>query len=334
MVFDEDGRLQVAATWGAGRDALVGTLVPLETGAVSWAVRERRPLLLNGPVTDPRLTPRFVRPDISATMVQPLLTGEKLVGVLAVATTATPNAPRRQFSPGQLKTLGILAGIAATAIDAAQQHNRAQTAERQRLQALEQLRDALIGTIQTIAAAAEMRDAYTAGHERRVADMARALGIELGLDQEATDGLHLGGLVHDIGKLGVPTELLVCPRRLTDIEMSLIRTHAQAGYEILKDVAFPWSIAAMVRQHHERLDGSGYPQGLPASAICPEAKILAVADVVESMSAHRPYRPALGIAAALDEVISQAGIRYDAEVVAACDRLVRADALPLPSPLA
>jgi response regulator RpfG family c-di-GMP phosphodiesterase len=325
MVFSDDGVLSIAATWGRGRDHLVGETVAIDAGAVGWVVRERRPLLLNGPVQDPQLVPRYPRADVHSTMICPLVTGQKLVGVLAVAAVKA----QRQFSPGQLKTLGILAGIAAASIDAVTQHAHATEAERERLRALEKLRDALVGTIETIAAAAEVRDAYTAGHERRVADLARAIATELGLPSDVIEGVHLGGLVHDIGKLGIPTEILVCPRRLTDIEMSLVRTHAQGGYDILKGVEFPWPIADMVHQHHERTDGSGYPQRLAGHDMLIEGRILAVADVVEAMSSHRPYRPALGIEPALAAITTGAGVQFDADVVAVCVRLVRDGALPI-----
>lgn len=191
---------------------------------------------------------------------------------------------------------------------------RAQSAE-QRLQ------HALIQTIELLAATAEQRDPYTAGHQRRVARLAEAMGAELGLADEKLLGLRLGALVHDLGKLGVPAELLSLPRPLTAIEFALIKHHSVAGHQLLKDIALPWPVADMVRQHHERLDGSGYPDGLKGAEVCLEARILAVADTVEAMASHRPYRPALGIERALEAVRNGAGKAFDPEVVRVCFEL-------------
>ncbi|OIO60107.1 MAG: hypothetical protein AUJ55_02520 [Proteobacteria bacterium CG1_02_64_396] len=186
-----------------------------------------------------------------------------------------------------------------------------------------QIRNTLLETVQTVAAIVEMRDPYTAGHQRRVADLALAIGHDLGWDDEHCQALYLAGVVHDVGKINIPAEILSRPSRLTPIELEYVRSHAQAGYEILKPVHFPWPIAEIVHQHHERLDGSGYPQGLQGDDILPEAKILMVADVVEAISSHRPYRPSLGMEAALDEIESNRGTLFDPEVVDACLRLIR-----------
>jgi len=187
------------------------------------------------------------------------------------------------------------------------------------------LRASLEDTLAAIAAALEMRDPYTAGHERRVAELATALASKVGLNEEESHSLYLAGIVHDIGKIKIPSEILVKPGKLSEIEYSLVKEHASAGYEILQHIDFPWPIAEIVRQHHERLDGSGYPQGLKMGEILYRSRILAVADVVESMASHRPYRPSLGIDAALDEIESGKGIRYDASVVDACIDLFKTD---------
>ena len=176
-------------------------------------------------------------------------------------------------------------------------------------------------TLKAVSAMVEQRDPYTAGHERRVGELAAAIGQEMGLSEHQIKGLRLAGLVHDVGKIAVPAELLAKPTRLTDIEMALIRVHPQSGYDVLKGIEFPWPIAEVALQHHERLDGSGYPHGLIGDAILLESRIMSVADVVESMSSHRPYRPGLGIDAALAEVDAHQGSRYDPVVVAACKRL-------------
>lgn len=186
-----------------------------------------------------------------------------------------------------------------------------------------ELRDALISTIGAMSATVEKRDPYTAGHQMRVARLAQALAERLGLDADQVQGIHLGGLIHDIGKISISADTLAKTDALTAPEMAQIRQHPQVGYEILKNVKFPWPIAQMVYQHHERLDGSGYPKGLAGDAILLEARILAVADVIEAMTLRRPYREALGIEVALAEVASRQGLLYDARVVAACEAIFR-----------
>jgi putative nucleotidyltransferase with HDIG domain len=175
-----------------------------------------------------------------------------------------------------------------------------------------------------------MRDPYTAGHQRRVADLARALGAEMGLSDDRLEGIQTAGLIHDIGKIRVPTEILSKPSKLTALEFDLIKTHVQAGCDILKDIEFPWPIARMILEHHERVNGSGYPGGLGGENLLPESKILAVADAVEAISTHRPYRPALGVGAALDEIERNKGILFDAEAVDACVNLFRQKKYTLP----
>ncbi len=170
---------------------------------------------------------------------------------------------------------------------------------------------------------AEMRDPYTAGHQKRVANLAVAIGAELGLSPEELEGLRLAASVHDIGKIMVPAEILCKPTKLTCLEYNLIKEHAEAGFQILKDVAFPWPIARIVHEHHERIDGSGYPNGLTGEQLLPESLIVAVADVVESMCPHRPYRPGLGTEAALREIEGNRGVLYDPLVVDACLRVFR-----------
>ncbi len=195
--------------------------------------------------------------------------------------------------------------------------------EQQLLRTLESLRNAVGTTIQVMVAAVEARDPYTAGHQLRVADLARTIATEMGLSQEQIEGIRMAGSIHDIGKLSIPAEILSKPAKLTDVEFSLIKEHAQKGYEILKDVESPWSLAEIVYQHHERMDGSGYPRNLKGDEILIEARIMAVADVVEAMASHRPYRPAFGIDAALAEIEKNRGILYDNAVAEACLRLFR-----------
>ncbi len=175
--------------------------------------------------------------------------------------------------------------------------------------------------VAAISTALEFRDAYTAGHQNKVAYLAKAIAQELNLSPDQIQSVELAAQVHDIGKIGIPFEILTKPIKLSELEFELIKTHCKAGYDILKGIHFPWPIAEIVWQHHERLDGSGYPRGLKGDQITLEAKIIAVADTVDSMSSHRPYRPALGINAALDEIQKFSGILFDPEVVNACQKL-------------
>ena len=196
-------------------------------------------------------------------------------------------------------------------------------AEEELQQTLDSLRKAVGATIQVMVSAVEMRDPYTAGHQIRSADLARAIATEMGLPQDKIDGIRMAGSIHDIGKLSIPAEILSKPTKLTDIEFSLIKEHSRSGYEMLKDVESPWPLAQIVYQHHERMNGSGYPRNLKGDEILMEARIMAVADVVEAMASHRPYRPALGIEAALEEIEKNKGILYDDAVADACLRLFR-----------
>ncbi len=188
---------------------------------------------------------------------------------------------------------------------------------------LESLRKAFNTTIQVMVSAVETRDPYTAGHQVRSANLARTIATEMGLAQDKIEGIRMAGIIHDIGKLSIPAEILSKPTKLSAIEFSLIKEHARRGYEMLKDVESAWPLAEIVRQHHEQMDGSGYPRNLKGDDILMEARILAVADVVEAMASHRPYRPSLGIGAALNEIEKNKGTLYDAPAVDACLRLFR-----------
>lgn len=170
-------------------------------------------------------------------------------------------------------------------------------------------------------ATVELRDPYTAGHQRRVAALAAAIAEQLHWPQDQIEGLYLASVVHDFGKIRVPTEILCKPGRLKSLEFRLVQEHSKIGNDLLESIVFPWPIAQTVYQHHERLDGTGYPQGLHGPDILPEAKVLAVADVVEAMMSHRPYRPSLGVDAALEEIIAHRGTSYEPSVVDACVQL-------------
>ena len=190
-------------------------------------------------------------------------------------------------------------------------------------QTLESLRKAVSTTIQVMVSATEMRDPYTAGYQSRVADLARTIATELKFSKEKIEGIRMASSIHDIGKISIPAEILVKPTKLTNIEFSLIKEHPQSGYELLKNIESPWPLAEIVFQHHERMNGSGYPRNLKGDEILIEARIMAVADVVEAMASHRPYRPALGIDIALEEIEKNKGIFYDDTVADACLRLFR-----------
>jgi PAS domain S-box-containing protein len=191
----------------------------------------------------------------------------------------------------------------------------------ERKQSVERLRKAVGATVQAMAVVVETRDPYTAGHQRRVADLARSIASEMGLSKNQIDGIRTAASIHDIGKISIPTEILSKPAKLSDTEFSLIKIHPQSGYDILKDIEFPWPVARMVLEHHERMDGSGYPNGLKGEDILLESRIIAVADVVEAIASYRPYRPALGIRSALEEIAKGRGTKFDPEAVDACLRL-------------
>jgi PAS domain S-box-containing protein len=214
---------------------------------------------------------------------------------------------------------GILWSVLAEARDITERKQ----AEEERKQSFERMRKALRATVQAISITVEMKDPYTSGHQRRVADLARSIAKEMGLSEDRQDFIFTASTIHDIGKIAIPAEILSKPTKLIDLEFNLIKTHSQSGYDILKDIEFPWPVADVVLQHHERMDGSGYPQGLKGDDILLEARILAIADVVEAITFHRPYRPAIGINLALEEISRNKGILYDAEAVDACLKLFR-----------
>jgi len=212
---------------------------------------------------------------------------------------------------------GIITGIRTTIQDITE----LKRADEMLLKTTERLRRLLDGTVQAISMAVETRDPYTAGHQRRSADLARSIATEMGLSADRKDFIGVVAAIHDIGKIAVPAEILSKPTKLTNIEFGLIKIHPHAGHDILQDIEFPWPVAEVILQHHERMDGSGYPRGLKGEDILMEARIVSVADVVEAIASHRPYRPALGIEAALEEIQKNRGLLYDPEAVDACLKL-------------
>lgn len=228
---------------------------------------------------------------------------------------------------GRRDPAGRLLDFISVVADVTAQHK----AEEEVAAQIKQLEAALRGTLETVSRMVEQRDPYTAGHQRRVGQIAAAIAREMGLSEERCTRIELTGLVHDIGKIGVPTEFLTYPGRLDSVAMEVVKTHVDRGYDILKDLPFTWPLAEVVRQHHERLDGSGYPRGLRGDAILLEAKILAVGDVLESMTSHRPYRAALGQDAAIAEIVRGRGTLYDPAVVDAALGLVQGKGYSLSS---
>jgi PAS domain S-box-containing protein len=250
----------------------------------------------------------------------PLKDGEKILAVLEIY-----SGEAEAFNSDEVQLLLELADDVAYGIKALRDRTEREAAERR-------WRESLEATIVALANASEMRDPYTAGHQRRVAQLAGAIGRELELPDDQIQGIHLAGLIHDIGKIKVPAEILNRPGKLSDIELQFVQSHALAGYEIVKALTVPWPIAQTILQHHERMDGSGYPNALKGDQILLEARIVAVADTVEAMLSHRPYRAALGLEAALEELKRGRGKIYDAAAVDACVRVLIRDVAKLNYP--
>ena len=230
------------------------------------------------------------------------------------------------YSVSRLNTHGVPLMLGAILDITARKDAENKTAEYAR-----QLAVTLESTFQAVATMVEMRDPYTAGHERRVGAIAADIAREIGWPEDKCHQLELIGFVHDIGKIAIPSEILTKPTRLSALEFEIVKTHAERGFEILKNVRSSMPVAEIVYQHHERLDGSGYPRGLKGDQILIEARILAVADVLESMASHRPYRPALGLDIAIAEIESHRGIWFDEDVVDAILRLIREKGYLLPA---
>ncbi|MDP1634579.1 MAG: HD domain-containing phosphohydrolase, partial [Gallionellaceae bacterium] len=256
----------------------------------------------------------------ASNLALPLTDGTRIFGALDIY-AGEPNA----FDTEEIRLLAELANNLAFGIIALRTRTERDRIAHAHTHHAEILQKSLEQSIQVIADTVDARDPYTAGHQRRVADLAVGIARELGLSEDKIHGIHLAAVIHDLGKIRVPAEILSKPGKLSNTELMLIKEHAQAGYDILKGVDFPWPIADIVRQHHEKLDGSGYPQGLKGAQILLESRIMIVADVVEAMSSHRPYRAALGIEVALKEIEQGRGSAYDPAVVDACLKLFRED---------
>ena len=300
----------IGLTWGEGERGQGPGGMAIKTGEIQVA----RDIL-----HDPALAPwheEWRRRDFKAIIALPLIVEGKAIGILDIS-AQDPGA----FDPEEVRLLEELAGGVAFGIWSLRTDQERQRAEAEVQHSLEKLKKALDGTVLAVANTVEMRDPYTAGHQRQVAQLAGAIAQEMGFSAERVEGMRVLGCLHDIGKIAIPAEILSKPGRLSPMEFTLIKDHPRVGYEIIKDIDFPFPLAEGILQHHERLNGSGYPQGISGPDIILEARILGVADVVEAMASHRPYRRSLGIDQALEEISRNRGILYDPEVVDICLKL-------------
>ena len=320
LVEHDAGKTVRPVAWAGEGKALLDTAkitwadVERGWGPTGTAIRTGEPQINPDFATNPKMAPwrsAALEFGFASSMALPLKDASGVLGVLAIY-SAEPGA----FNSEEVRLLVELSKDLSFGIAALRDRKAREEGERQ-------LRDSMRATIGAISGTVEVRDPYTAGHQQRAARIAAAIAREMGLPEMQIQGIYLAGIIHDVGKISVPSEILSKPGKLSKAESELVQAHPQAGYDILKDVAFPWPIAQIVLQHHERIDGSGYPRGLAGEAILIEARILAVADVVEAMNSHRPYRPALGPEVALAEIEKGAGRLYDNGAVQACVRLFR-----------
>ena len=223
--------------------------------------------------------------------------------------------------PAEVEVISAGAGPAPMFIIYVRDISENKAAEAERLRYAEDIKCTLVQTLLAVSKTIEMRDPYTAGHQRRVAHLAASMARLMGLADEQVEGIFLGALIHDIGKIAVPAEILSRPGALHEEDINYLKIHCSRGYEILSPIDFPWPIAEIALQHHEHLDGSGYPQGLRGRDILLESRIVCIADITDAMTSHRPYRPAISLEKALLSISSKAGIWYDEDAVAACTQL-------------
>ena len=288
--------------------------IPLEREVVKKA----RPLLISDTHQDSRWIIFKETSWVRSYLIVPICLGNKVIGLLNLDS----NTPGK-FGEDDIKKLQPLANVAAIALENARLFEELQKEIAEHQQAEERLKKIMDAAIDTMSNIIEAKDPYTAGHQHRVCQLAVRIAQEMKLPEDKIEGISIASLIHDIGKISLPAEILSKPTKLTDIEFSLIKGHSQIGYDILKSIDFSYPIAKIVLQHHERLNSSGYPNNLKGDEVLLEARIIGVADVVEAMSSHRPYRPARGIDKALKEISQNKGILYDPEVVDICLKLFK-----------
>ncbi len=290
-------------------------------GPAATAIRTGQQVILQDFRKDDSIRPWLtdaLRHGFKSGMAIPLMADNKAFGVLCVYSGETD----RFDSEEEILILEMANDLAYATMSLRNRTEKMQTAEELK-KSLTQMRHILMQFVTSLGNTTDIRDPYTAGHQRKVALLAAAIAAEMGLSKDQIEGISVMGNLHDVGKIYVPIEILNRSGKLSEIEFALIKAHSQAGYDIVRDIEFPWPVAAVILQHHERMDGSGYPRGLTGEDILVEARILGVADVVEAMAAHRPYRPALGIEIAMEEISQNSGILYDPAVVNACLKLLR-----------
>ncbi len=285
------------------------------------AIRAGKPYVVRDILSNPEVMPwrgEALKQGFSSVVSLPLMSNGRPFGALSIYSDETD-----LFNSEEVDLLKRLGDSLVYGVVAIHTHKKLNLAEGEAKKSLGKLQKAFGAIIQVLEKTVEIRDPYTAGHQRRVADLAGRIGKEMGLSADRIDGIKITGIIHDIGKIHIPAEILSKPKALTSIEFSLIKTHPQVGADILEAIEFPWPVGKIVLQHHERVDGSGYPHGLSKKDILLESRIIGVADVVEAMASHRPYRPALGIDKALKEISDNRSILYDKDVVDVCLKLFR-----------
>jgi putative nucleotidyltransferase with HDIG domain len=322
---DEQKTVQPVAQYGYA-DGYLNTVkitwadTELGRGPTGTAIRTGQAVIAQDILTDEHYAPwraEASKRGYASSIAIPLIGDARTLGSLNIY-AAEPDA----FDEEEVKFLTELAADVVYGIRALEMRTERDKAEKELRESFGKLRKALNGTVNALTEILQRRDPYTAGHQIRVSKLACAIAQEMGLSEDRIEGIRIAGLLHDIGKITLPSDILARSGRITTLETDIIETHAQVGYEIIKTIEFPWPVLDAVLQHQERMDGSGYPSGLSGEKIILEARILAVADVVEAMSSHRPYRPTLGMDRALAEITEYKGVRYDPDVVDACLRLI------------
>mgnify|MGYP000116608085 CR=1 FL=1 len=316
---DDEKTVRVAGMDGSSKSYAEGIQVswaenaPTGKGPVGQCIRTGISTVIEDTETDPRFIPWRERArayGIRCVVATPIHDGKETIGALAVYSKVA-NA----FTDSEIHLFENLSDEIGYGLRSIAHQKTLALEVSEKLAAQNKLTLALEATIAAMSKTMEWRDPYTAGHQKRVADIAVLIGEKLGLEKERLQGLHMAGMVHDIGKVAIPSEILTKPTVLTALERQMVQGHVESGYQILKDVPFNWPIADIVRQHHERIDGSGYPLGLKGDEILLESKILAVADTLEAMASHRPYRPAKTLAETFSELESLSGVYFDQVVV-------------------